>query len=199
MTDRRLAIIIPQRPGDEHVTNTLASLEWSVFTDFYIKIQPDQWGNANAARNAGFAAAPKTELVLFSDCDIDWDPDGIGAMVSALDAHPEAAYAFGSYEMGRRLYCTTPFSDRELRKRNLASTMSVIRTDAFPGFDPTIERLQDWDLWLTMLAEGNRGVHCGHQIFTTPYRNGITFNGPVTYEQAYRKLRQKHNLWKHNL
>jgi hypothetical protein len=116
--------------------------------------------------------------------------------VAALDAHPEAAYSFGAYEMGGRIYCDHQFDAQALRKRNLASTMSLIRRPLFPGFDPEIKRLQDWDLWLTMAARGHDGVHCGGApIFSTAVRpGGITYGGSISYEEAFEVLRKKHSL-----
>ncbi len=192
---KSLAIIIPVRAGDDPAI-TLHSLGRSEFQDFSITIQHDEWGNANKARNAGFRLAPDSEFVLFSDADIDWDPKGIGAMVEALQ-NSHASFAFGGYEMDGRLYCSLHFDAEEFRRRNLASTMSVIRTAHFPGWDESIERLQDWDLFLGMIKPGpyqRHGKHCGRQIFSTARRDGITQNGKVSYQDAWQRLKEKHNL-----
>lgn len=191
---RSLAIIIPVRAGDDPAI-TLHSLGRSEFQDFSITIQHDEWGNANKARNAGFRLAPDSEFVLFSDADIEWDPKGIGAMVEAL-RDSKASFSFGEYGMGGKLYCGGGYDIAEIQRRNIASTMSVIRRSDFPGWDESIERLQDWDLWLTMVKTGPHcyGVHCGRQIFSTLRRDGITQNGKVSYQDAWQRLKEKHKL-----
>jgi Glycosyl transferase family 2 len=148
---------------------------------------------ANWARNQGFRHV-RSEFVLFSNDDISWKPDALAVLLGTLQAAPDAAYAYGSYHLGRDLLCLDQFGPDLLRQRNYISTMSLIRSEAFPGFDESIKMLQDWDLWLTMLAQGKRGVHCGRTIFHTGRRRGITLNEEVTVEQAVHTIRQKHRL-----
>lgn len=194
----RVQIVIPVREGGDP-SITAASLARSTFSQHMNQVLaiPDRWGNANRCRNEGFAAlGVQSDFVLFSDDDINWSKTGIARLVAALDAHPDAAYALGAYEMGGRIYCDHQFDPQALRRRNLASTMSLIRRPLFPGFDPEIKRLQDWDLWLTMAAKGHYGVHCGGApIFSTAVRpGGITYGGSISYEEAFEVLRKKHNL-----
>lgn len=190
----RVQVVIPVREGGDP-SITIASLARSSFATT-VQVTWDRWNNANRCRNEGFALTPPSEFVLFSDDDIVWSKTGIARLVAALDAHPEAAYSFGAYEMGGRIYCDHQFDAQALRKRNLASTMSLIRRPLFPGFDPEIKRLQDWDLWLTMAAKGHYGVHCGGApIFSTAVRQGgITYGGSVSYEEAFEVLKEKHGL-----
>lgn len=196
---KSLSVIIPVRSGDDPYI-TLHSLGRSTFQDFTITICQDEWQNANKARNAGFALAPDSEFVLFSDADIAWEPDGIERMIESLIGYTDhsnhlASFAFGSYEIGGRIQCCGEYDYNTLKSRNIASTMSVIRRDDFPGgFDETIERLQDYDLWLTMHTQLKVGVHCGSLIFRTEPRDGITQNGKVSYQEAFDVLRNKHRL-----
>lgn len=156
-------------------------------------ISQDAWGNANAARNAGMPLiSPGTECLLFSDDDIAWRPGALAWMIHMLSVTPSASYSYGSYLMGGRTYCDQAFDARILRKRNYISTMSVIRRAHFPGWDESLERLQDYALWFHMLNMGHTGVHCGAVIFETQVRDGITRNGRVTYEQAFNILREKY-------
>lgn len=188
-----LSIIIPIRQGGNPAP-TLTSLAASKFQDFEIICSWDHAGNANAARNAGFrlASAP---LVLFSDDDITWKPDALARLVSTLGDNPDAAYAYGSYTMGGRTFCDRPFDGQRLRRGNYISTMSVIRREAFPGFDESLRRLQDYDLWLTMLGRGHVGVYCGAEIFTTAVRNGITYApDSMPFDQAQRIVWAKHGI-----
>ena len=188
-----LTIVIPVRKGGSPET-TLSSLAEQTLRDFEVIVSWDKKANANWARNQG-AKLAKTEFILFSDDDILWKPTAIQLMVNVLKASPEVAYVYGSYEMDGKVQCYSPFSAEELRRHSCISTMSVIRREAFPGFDEQLERLQDWDMWLTMLAAGKIGVSCGRQIFSTREGNGITYggNGP-TWEEARAIVRRKHGL-----
>lgn len=188
-----LSIIIPIREGGNPEV-TLRSLERQTYRDFDIICAWDHGRGANHARNAGFRLT-NTPLVLFSDDDIDWHPDALQRLVSTLKANPKASYSYGAYTMGGRVYCDRPFDAARLKRGNYISTMSVIRTEHFPGFDESIQRLQDYDVWLAMLAAGHVGVYCGAEIFTTKVRNGITYApDSQTYEEAFEILRRKYGI-----
>lgn len=191
---KSLTVIIPSR-NERPITKTLNSLQRQTFQDFVTVVQPDFGNGGNWARNKGFEAC-RTEYVLFCDDDIDWMPDGIEAMVDTLDATPDAAYSYGSYQADVRgrlhLISDRQFDPVALRKNNFVSTMSVIRSDLFPGFDENLKRLQDWDLWLTMLEQGHVGKHCGKIIFrTVTDPKGVTF-GTIPWPEAYAAIRKKH-------
>jgi len=188
-----LTVVIPVRAGATPEI-TLRSLNQQTFRDFSLVISPDaETRGANWARNRGFALV-KTRLVLFSDDDIRWQPDGLEILVRCLEKHPEASYVYGWYSIGDRTFCQRDFDARELRKQNYISTMSVIQVADFPGFDESIQRLQDWDLWLTILERGKVGVYCGAKVFSTQWRGrGIT-EGSLPWDVAEKIVREKHGL-----
>ena len=188
-----VSVVIPVRAGDSPDI-TLRSLARSTFEDYDIVVAHDQTGNANWARNRGYKNA-RAPLVLFSDADIEWLPDALDVLVGALQKHPEAAYAYGAYAIGNWVQCNLPFDELRLRRSNYISTMSLIRSDLFPGFDERLKRMQDWDLWLTMLEQGHRGVYCGRIVFSTEKGQGISYGsiGP-SWEEAVEAVRQKHGL-----
>lgn len=109
------------------------------------------------ARNRGFRESTG-ELVLFSDADILWKPEALASLTEALDAHPEAAYAYASFKFGWKTFRLWPFDAERLKRHNYIPTGSLIRRARFPGFDESLKRFQDWDLWLTMLERGDVGV-----------------------------------------
>ena len=191
----RITVVIPRRAG-ESTGVTLGSLARQTYCDFDIVTVCDEGRGANWARNRGFQLA-RTELVLFSDSDIRWQPDATETLVSVLDRNPDAAYSYGAYEMAGRIYCDREFDAQELRRRNYISTMSLVRGAAFRnagGFDPDLKRLQDWSLWLSMLECGYHGVYCGKVLFHTEIRNGISFGGPLSWTEAERIVKRKHGL-----
>lgn len=187
-----LSVVIPVRQGGNAET-TLASLQQQTFKDFQVIQSPDKRGNANWARNRGFEQY-SSPYVLFSDDDIQWELDALQALMDTLTYTPAASYAYGAYRCGKRINSGQEFDAQELRRKNYISTMSIIRSKHFPGFDESLQRLQDWDLWLTMLDRGHVGVFCGRTIFTTEVRPGITHSSKISWHEAERIVRMKHRL-----
>lgn len=124
-----------------------------------------------SARNRGFRES-SGELVLFCDADIVWKKDAFAAMAAALEAHPEAAYAYASFKFGWKTFRGRPFDAERMKKHNYIHTGSMIRRGKFPGFDETLKRFQDWDLWLTMLEGGDVGVWIPRELCRVMTRRG---------------------------
>lgn len=186
-----ITIVIPNRAGQDPMV-TIKTLYEQTFQEFDIIIINDFTENACIARNEGLKKVT-SEYVLFSDNDTGWEPDAIWNLYDTLRNHPECSYAYGCYEMGGTAHCQHPWDEQMLKKRNLCDTRTLVRTADHPGWDPNIRRLQDWDVWLTMLARGKKGIYCGEKIFTTWIREGITFNS-IPYEEAVAALRKKHKI-----
>ncbi len=120
---------------------------------------------SNPARNRG-AQEARGEFLLFCDADVVLREDMLERMVHALREHPEASYAYATFRFGWKLFPGVPWSSHMLQKVNIAHTTSLLRACDFPGFDPTIRRFQDWDLWLTLLGQGKGGVMIPDLLFT---------------------------------
>jgi len=174
----KINIVIPVKKNGCYKT-TLNSLNKQTLQDFNVYIVfDDNKKGANYTRNVGFSIIEKkAKYVLFSDDDIFWKNDALESMYDFLEEKKHLSYCYGSYEMANKTYCTEYFTERKMRTSNLASTMSLIRTDDFPFFDNDIQRLQDWDLWLYMLNEGKIGDFIGKTIFSTKKkkRNKLPF------------------------
>ena len=121
-------------------------------------VRLDTASGAGRARNAGVRASQGT-LLAFLDDDDRWRPAKIERQVRVLSGDGDAAAVETGYELwdGSRLverYLPRP--DRNLggelleRPRMQPSTVLIWRS-AFVelgGFDPTLLRVQDWDLWV---------------------------------------------------
>lgn len=187
-----ITVVIPCRDrGRAEVT--LATLAQQTLKPARILPVWDEGRGANWARNLG-AAQAETPLILFSDDDIAWRPAALEILAGGLAQAPDTAYSYGAYMMGGKVYCDQPFDPWLLSRTNYISTMSLIRRALFPGFDESIRRLQDWDLWLTMLSRGHVGTYVGQILFETARRPGITFGGAVTWYEADLAIKQKHGL-----
>lgn len=112
---------------------------------------------AAAARNRGFKEATG-EYVIFLDADTWCYPHLVPEMLEWLEPHPEASYAYSRFRFGWKKMKSQKFNADDLKKNNFIDTTSLIRAKDFPGFDESLKRFQDWDLWLTMLEQGKIGI-----------------------------------------
>lgn len=144
---------------------------------------------APAARNRGFRDA-RGKYLLFCDADIVMRPDCLEKMVHALEDDPDASYAYVSFKFGFKTFRLWPFDAGLLRKMNYIHTTSLIRREHFPGFDESVKRLQDWDLWLTMLEQGHVGIWVPEVLFKAiPHKGGMSLWVPgIVYRIPWRKF-----------
>lgn len=119
---------------------------------------------ANAARNAG-AKNARGGYVIFCDADISMERGMLKKMLAALKNNPSAGYAYSSFLWGRKAFKLCPFDAQKLKEMPYIHTTSLIRCSDFLGFDESIKRFQDWDLWLTMLLQGHAGVWVPEILF----------------------------------
>ena len=122
---------------------------------------------APAARNRGFKEA-QGDYLFFCDADAELRPEALLELQRALESHPEASYAFSSFRWGKKLFKVGPFDPVRLQTGPYIHTMALIRRADFPasGWDESIKKFQDWDLWLTFLKAGHSGVWVDKVLFT---------------------------------
>ncbi|MDO8505082.1 MAG: glycosyltransferase family A protein [bacterium] len=165
-----------------------------------------------------FAAAQddkKCNYILFCDADIVLRPDCLEKMVRTLEAHPDASYAYSSFRFGWKKFKLWPFSAARLKQMPYIHTTSLIRVEHFPetGWDESVKRLQDWDLWLTMLEQWHIGVWIPKVLFTVvntkgtmsrwipsflhawPFKRLTLQVEPFTrYNEAVARIKEKHRI-----
>ncbi len=120
---------------------------------------------ASAARNEG-ARLATGEYLLFLDADAVLRPDAVERMAGALAAHPEAAFAYPSFRFGWKLFRSGAFNADRLRREPYIHTTALLRRSLFPGFDESLKKFQDWDLWLSMADQGASGIWIDDVLFT---------------------------------
>ncbi len=132
---------------------------------FYFLNQKNQ--GAPSARNRG-ASEAKGEFLFFCDADAVLEPQAFEVLLSALSINPLISYAYSSFKWGKKLFKGTPFDAEKLRIKPYIHTMSLIRSIDFPpaGWDESIKKFQDWDLWLTMLENNKVGIFVDQVLFT---------------------------------
>jgi glycosyltransferase involved in cell wall biosynthesis len=186
-----ISIIIPVYNHGHALRRCLQSIRQQSFTDFEVIIVDDGsaerietignnfknfWGNrllfrrqthqgANSARNLG-ASLASGNFLLFCDADVVLKPQALEIMQRSLKAHPEASYVYCAHKYGFKIFRLWPFDGQKLRNMPYIHSTSLLRRDHFPGWDENIKRLQDWDLWLTMLEQGHIGCFIDQVLFT---------------------------------
>lgn len=127
---------------------------------------PDQ-GQA-AAINEGICHTEKAKYVGWLNADDLLLPNGLSAMASFLDSHPEYVAVFAKAyiidEKGRIIgeYPTKPFNKRTFAVRcTICQPASLIRRSAWDevgGLDESIQTCLDYDLWWRLSKIGKLGL-----------------------------------------
>lgn len=176
------------------------------FTGHNFKFITQENQGSNPARNRG-AQEASGEFLLFCDADLIMQPSMLHRMHQALQDNPQASYAYSSFYYGRKLFKLWPWQAKRLRHMPYIHTSSLIRASDFPGFDNAVKRLQDWDLWLTMLEQKHQGVFIKEPLFTIQVGGMISRWLPKAfyrllpwlpavrqYHRAEIVIKTKHNL-----
>lgn len=146
---------------------------------------------SNPTRNRGFKEST-SDYIIFCDADVVMQPDMLEKMKDMLDAHPEVSYVYCGFRYGWKRFSSFSFDEARLRRMNYIHTTALIRRVHFPGFDENIKRLQDWDVWLTMLDQGYIGILIDEQLFSVQEdhsRQGISEWRPAfMYSIPWQKL-----------
>ncbi|MCC6563505.1 glycosyltransferase [Candidatus Uhrbacteria bacterium] len=225
MSKPAISVIIPVFNHADALRACLRSLEKQTIQDFEIIIVDDgsdtpvmnaavrfeKNKGAPSARNAGFAQS-KGEYVIFLDADAVLRPDALEKLKTALDKHPEADFAYSSFKFGFKTFSSFPFDRELLRRSNYIHTSALIRRETFPGFDESLKKFQDWDLFLTMVEAGKRGIFVYEVLFSLKTKGtmsqwlpSLTHFVPwplfgwmpksvAKYQTAEKIIREKHRL-----
>ncbi|PKM91346.1 hypothetical protein CVU82_01990 [Candidatus Falkowbacteria bacterium HGW-Falkowbacteria-1] len=231
-----ISIIIPVYNGEKTLVGTVNSIEKQTYRDFEVvivndgskdntrsvfekfaetfKLENDYYfinqenKGAPAARNRGLKEA-RGKYLFFCDADAILKSDALEKMLTKLEENPSAAYAYSSFYWGKKLFKLWPFDTEKLKKMPYIHTMSLIRRESFPekAWDESIKKLQDWDLWLTMLECGHQGIFIEEVLFKVKPVGTISSWIPAfaykafpflpsvkKYKQAVKIIKTKHNL-----
>ncbi len=163
---------------------------------------------APAARNTGFRASAG-EFLFFCDADAVLERAALERLYKTLKKEEDAAYAYPNFYWGRKLFCPGRFSAEKMKSGPFIHTTALIRREAMPqrGWDESVKKFQDWDLWLTMLSAGKKGVWVDEVLFKI--RPGGTMSAwlpsfaykllpflPAVkrYKKALSVIKEKHGL-----
>lgn len=155
---------------------------------------------AAICRNRGAAKATR-EFICFADDDTIYGSDYLSTLHAALEKDA-AAYAYGDYFGLPMPGFSMPLAGEQLARAfdpvalctsNYIHTSALIRREASPRFDESLGRLQDWDLWLTLLEAGYRGLYVpGARLLGFVIDVGITASDDL--EHWIGVIRRKHGI-----
>lgn len=229
-----ISIIIPVYNQAEHLANCLASIKKQTYDNYEIIVVNDgsedkvikvikkfkqifgfklayleqENRGASATRNRG-AKLAKGEYIIFCDADVVMKPVMLELMLKTLKDNPGASFCYSSFIWGRKKFKLWPYDAEKLKIMPYINTASLVCLKDFPGFDETLKKFQDWDLWLTILHQGHTGVYVDQILFKVAVRGAQTMSHwlpslaykllpwlpPVKkYNQAMAIIKKKHSL-----
>jgi len=168
----------------------------------------DKRTGGNGARNFGFDKS-RGEYVVFADADLEFREDYLEILLQALEENLESSYSYPSFRYGKKNFPLYEFDAEKMKRDNYVPIAALIRREHFPGFDESLNRFQDWDLWLTMLEQGHKGVWVRAYLYKANIEKGtksrwlpkVAYRIPFIFKQRkeeYRRAKEivmkKHGL-----
>ena len=129
-----------------------------------IKVISQENKGAPSARNRGYEES-KGDYLIFWDADLIAKPEMLETMAGALEDNPDKSFAYSSFKFGFKKFKCSPFDLKKLKEFNYIDISSLVRREDFLGFDESLKRFQDWDLWLTITSKGKTGVYVKELLF----------------------------------
>ncbi|MFA5029525.1 MAG: glycosyltransferase family A protein [Patescibacteria group bacterium] len=224
----KISIIIPVYNQAKSLQKCLVSLFSQTFRDFELIIVDDgskeaiatavaPWQEgirlirqenkgAAAARNAGFKESGG-QYLFFCDADIILKLSALEKMLTALENDESAAFAYSSFKFGWKKFRLWPFDSEKLKQLPYIHSTSLIRRKFFPGWDESLKKFQDWDLFLTISERGGRGIWLDEVLFTIKtggtmshwlpsfiYQLPVKTKNKEKYLKAKELIQKKHQL-----
>jgi glycosyltransferase involved in cell wall biosynthesis len=186
----KISICIPSR-ANENQYLTLRSLAKQTFQDFEIIICTDTDSKgANYARNEAVKLA-KCKFILFSDNDINWHETALETLYRGIFNFD---VCYGYFKHGEKICGRNRYDENLLMQKNFITMNSLVRRSSLLELDENLQRHQDWDLWIRMTQKKCRFNFIDKCLFTTPIRDGISYNGKISFTDSVNIIKQKHNL-----
>jgi hypothetical protein len=163
----------------------------------------DEEGSAAVKRNKG-AAQAKGEYLFFCDDDVILNSKCLERNLEVLTENPSASFSYSSF---LSVSCipmppgsVSPHHARDwdpevLLSANYIDTGSLIRKEAFMGFDETLAKFEDWELWIRMMKNGKIGVFTKRVLFLS-FRIDASVTISIPNEPSLKRIREKHPEFK---
>ncbi|MCB8836123.1 glycosyltransferase family A protein [Aurantimonas sp. VKM B-3413] len=153
-----------------------------------------------AARNLGLSLL-SSQFIVVLDADDMLCHSFFERATACLLAHQEAKIVYGRARLfgaAEGEFDVPPYDGRLLRERNMIYSSAMFRKvdfDRVGGYDENLSScLEDWDLWLGILADGGRAIRLDtvELLYRQHARSKTSCVTPVEWKRAYTYIRMKH-------
>lgn len=219
MKKPRFSFIIPCYKAENTIAKAIGSMLDQDFKDFEIicvldgpdemtesiiksfpevKYKVIEHGGAPKARNEGFKMSTG-EIVLFSDSDVYWNAGILRKMNEEFEKDPDLGFVYAGFRWSDMSGAHVPcdFDPYLLKICNFIDTGNPVRrewVEKVGGWDESLKRWQDWDLWLRIVEAGAKGKKISDiSRSADPPKEG-SISGTDNYAPTYHIVRQKHEM-----
>lgn len=178
---------------DDYSTDSVNLLNTLLVSTMPIKyIRNSENKGASHSRNIGISQS-NGEFIFCCDSDVVLQPDCLIKMIQKLHDTPDAAWVYSNFMVGDNLREFWNFSKDKMYHTNCCCSMSLVRSDVNPIFNEKLKRLQDWEMFLSLIEKGHSGVWVNETLFEAADRPGIS-KGGMSWEDAIKELKKLHKL-----
>jgi len=164
-----------------------------------VRIMVKDHGGAPSARNHGKKRA-RGKYIVFFDSDSQIEPDAAKAWVDIMDNQKDIDFVYSGYKFTKENggYDSEEFDPWLLRCRNYISSCFPVRMSLCPDWDDSLESLQDWDFWLTVVEGGSKGKFLPGYAFSTPLPDPESISGKGCTDKEWlnrlNAVKKKHKI-----
>lgn len=117
---------------------------------------------ANVSRNIGTMLATG-DYYIYPDADCELYPYALKTMADYLDKNRNVHFVYGHFLMVDengwvQKFQSLRYSPKVLLHRNYISVVTMFRKECYLGWNPRLNRFQDWEMWIRMMQKGYIGA-----------------------------------------
>lgn len=163
-----------------------------------VKYKVIEHGGACKARNEGFGMSTG-RIIIFNDSDVYWRPGILRTFHEEFKKTPEIDFLYGGFRWTDMKGGHIPheFDPHLLEVSNFIDTGNPVKREWIEkvgGWDESLKRWQDWDLFLRIVKAGGRGRKIMDFTRDTDAPHSGSISGQDNYVETYKIVRAKNNL-----
>ena len=198
---RDLELIIVDDASSDGTPELVGRLEEEDRRLTFVRLQERR--GAAAARNVGVAHS-RGAVLGFQDSDDVWAPEKLGLQMEKLrESPPDVAVVYcpvmklwgvNRQRVPEDLPTPEGFLLRLLEGNFISTSAALVRREAFEasgGFDESLPRLQDWELWIR-LAQQHEFVGVDRTLAVVEVQPDSISRDPRAYREALALIVEKH-------